>query len=115
MVNNLVSTFEENKKSLSANWSGFGLTINTNPSPLTSVFVDNPQLLANCKIRLTVKNVENAMTGADAEFFRGHIDLEIQPLPTIIQLSPATIEFGEKIYRGEAALSTRHLRYDIGD
>lgn len=112
-VNNLVSNFEENNSTLTANWSGFGLTIDTNPSPLESVFVGNPQLLANCKIGLTVSKVEQAFTGEDAEFFRGHIDLEIRPLPTKIHLAPATIEFGDKVYSAEAVLSASHLRYDI--
>lgn len=112
-VNNLLSTFEESNSTLTANWSGFGLTIDTNPSPLESIFVGNPQLLANCRIGLTVDKVETSFAGDDAEFFRGHIVLEIQPLPTKIHLAPASIEIGDRIYIAEARLSARHLRYDI--
>lgn len=115
VVKNLLSTFEESNSTLTANWSGFGLTIDTSPSPLESIFVGNPQLLANCKIGLTVNQVEQAFAGEDAEFFRGRIELEIQPLPTKIHLAPSTIKFGEMIYSAEARLSELHLRYDIED
>ncbi len=114
-VNNMLSNFEQRHSTLVANWSGFGLTIDTKPSPLESAFVGNPQLLANCRIGLTVKKVEQALTGDDAEFFRGHMQLEIQPLPTKIHLAPATIELGGNIYSGDAELSSSYLRYDIGE
>jgi len=114
-VNNMLSNFEQRHSTLVANWSGFGLTIDTKPSPLESAFVGNPQLLANCGIGLTVKKVEQAFTGDDAEFFRGQMELEIQPLPTKIHLAPATIKLGGNIYSAEADLSSSHLRYDIGE
>lgn len=114
-VNNMLSSFEQRHSTFVANWSGFGLTIDTKPSPVESAFVGNPQLLANCRIGLTVKKVERAFTGDDAEFFRGHMELEIQPLPTKIHLAPATIELGGNIYSAEADLSSLHLRYDIGE
>ena len=112
-VNNLLTNFEESSSGLTANWSGFGLNIATNPSPLESVFVGNPQLLANCNIGLTVNKVEQAVSGNDAGFFSGNIDLEIQPLPTVIKLAPATVEFGDRVHSAEAILSERYLRYDI--
>jgi hypothetical protein len=113
MVNNLLSNLEESTSTLTANWSGFGLSIDTNPSPLESVFVGNPQLLANCKIGLTANKVEQAFSGDDSEFFSGHVELEIQPLPTRIHLAPATLELGGQMYSAEAKLSAGHLRYDI--
>jgi len=113
VVNSLLSNFEIGTNRLTANWSGFGVTIETQPSPLESVFVGNPQLLANCKIGLTVSKVEQAIAGNDAAFFRGQTDLLIQPQPTKIQLAPATIEFGKMVYSAEAKLSTQHLQYDI--
>jgi len=112
-VNNLLTNFEVSSSGLTANWSGFGLNITTNPSPLESVFVGNPQLLANCSIGLTVNKVEQAVSGDDAEFFTGNIELEIQPLPTVIKLAPATVEFGDRVHSAEALLSKRYLRYDI--
>ena len=113
VVNSLLSNFEIGTNRLTANWSGFGVIIETQPSPLESVFVGNPQLLANCKIGLTVSKVEQAIAGNDAAFFRGQTDLLIQPQPTKIQLAPATIEFGKMVYSAEAKLSTQHLQYDI--
>jgi hypothetical protein len=113
MVNNLFSNFEEYGSLVKVNWSGFGLTIATSPSPLESVFVANPQLLANCKIGLTAEMVELAFRGEDAEFFSGQVELEIQPLPTSIHLAPATIELDEYVYSAEAMLTAGHLRYDI--
>jgi hypothetical protein len=112
-VNNLLSSFEESTDTLSAEWSGFGLSINTNPSPLESVFVGNPQLLANCKIGLTVNMVEQALSGEDAEFFRGHIDLEIQPLPTKIILNPTTVGTGGNTRSASPQFGQNNLRYDF--
>ena len=112
-VNKLLTNLEERGNALTATWSGFGATVETTPSPLESIFVGNPQLLANCRIGLTVNKVEQAFAGDDERFFNGFIELEIQPLPTSILLTPAKIESGGKTYSGEAKLSTRYLRYDI--
>ena len=112
-LNNLVSDFERTSSMLTAGWSGFGVTIDTQPSPLEAVFVDNPNLLANCKIGLTVSKVEAAISGDDAAFFRGKTNLVIQPLPTKIHLSPATIEFENTVHSADARLNARHLLYDI--
>jgi hypothetical protein len=112
-VNKLLTDLEESGNVLTATWSGFGAMVETTPSPLESIFVGNPQLLANCRIGLTVSKVEQAFAGDDERFFNGFIELEIQPLPTSIHLTPATIESGGKTYSAEARLSARHLRYDI--
>jgi hypothetical protein len=114
-VKNLLSSFELNGSTLTANWSGFGLTVDTKPSPLESAFVDNPQLLAGCGIGLTVDKVESAFGGEDEDFFRGRMELEIQPLPSKLHFAPATIELGGNVYSAEATLSATHLRYRIGD
>jgi hypothetical protein len=98
---------------LTASWSGFGITIDTQPSPLESMFVNNPQLLANCNIGLTVSKVEQAINDDDAAFFRGKTDLIIHPLPTKIHLAPASIVFGNMVYSTNARLSSQHLKYDI--
>lgn len=115
VVRNLLSSFEQNHSILTANWSGFGLSVDTSPPPLESVFVGNPQLLAGCGIGLTVDKVENAFTGEDEEFFRGRMELEIQPLPSKLHFAPASIELGGNIYSAQASLSTAHLRYRIGE
>ena len=111
--NNLLSNFQLDQGMLTAQWSGFGITIETQPSPLESIFVDNPQLLANCKIGLTVNKVEQAIAGDNDAFFRGEVSLVLQALPTKIHLAPATIQFGNTVYSAPANLSARHLQYDI--
>ncbi len=113
VVNSLVSNFEQKPDMLTVQWSGFGITIETRPSALESVFVDSPRLLANCKIGLTVNKVEQAIAVSDAAFFRGDIELVLQALPTKIHLAPATIKFGNMVYSGQAQLSGSHLQYDI--
>ena len=112
-ISNLLSDLVQTPDMLTAHWSGFGVTIETQPSPLESVFVENPQMLASCKIGLTVTKVEKAISGEDAAFFRGLTELVIQALPTKIHLAPATIEFGNNVYSASANLSAGQLIYDI--
>jgi hypothetical protein len=112
-ISNLLSELVQAPDMLTAHWSGFGVTVETQPSPLESVFVGKPQLLANCKIGLTVNKVEKAISGEDAAFFRGLTELVIQALPTKIHLAPASIEFGSTVYSANANLMAERLRYDI--
>jgi len=109
----LLSEFEQGPDMLTADWSGFGITTETRPSPLGSIFVDNPQLLADCKIGLTVSRVEQAITGDDAAFFRGQAELILQALPTKIHLAPATVASGNRVHSARARLTAQHLQYDI--
>jgi len=108
-----LTNVEAGEASLIANWSGFAMPLTMTPSPLESVFVNNPQLLASCGIGLTVKKVEDAIVGDEREFFSGQMKLEVQPLPTKIRFSPASIFYGDKSYHAEAVLGAKHLRYDI--
>ena len=112
-VNSLLTTFEASSNTLTANWSGFGMTVDTIPTPLHSVFVGNPQLLANCRIGLTVNQVEESFVDDDANFFHGQIGLDIQPLPSQIHLAPATIQSNTKTHSAKANLSSSFLRFDI--
>ena len=80
---------------------------------MESIFVGNSRLLADCAIGLTVNDVEQVFRGDDAAFFGGKMKLEIQPLPTTIRLSPATLRYGEHLYQGDARISSGHVRYDI--
>lgn len=113
VMHNLISNFDRDSSMLTANWSGFGITFDTQPSPLESIFVNNPKLLANCNIGLTVSQVEQAIEGEDAAFFQGITNLIIRPLPTKIHLAPASIVFGNMVYSSDAELSSQHLKYDI--
>lgn len=77
--------------------------------------MDNPNLLANCLIGLTVNDVERVIAGDDADFFTGQLELEVQPQPAVIYLSPATVQYGEREFQGKAMMSSSHIRYDIAD
>ena len=114
-VTRMLTKLSEADNAFTANWSGYILPLEIIPSPLESVFVDNPNLLANCSIGLTVRDVERVFTGDDADFFSGRLELEIQPQPAVISLSPATVQFGEREFQGKAVISSTHVRYDIAD
>ena len=98
---------------LTSSWSGLVIPIAMSPSPLESVFVGNPRLLANCGVKLTVDDVVGVIVGEQADFFSGRINLIVQPLPTRIKLSPATIIYGETTHESTAVLNDKFLRYDI--
>ena len=114
-VDRILANIEIGKSALTAYWSGFTMPLTMTPSPLESVFVSDHQLLASCGIGLTVKKVERLIASDDADFFSGQMKLEIQPLPTRIRLSPATVVYGGQSYRAEAVLGKNFLRYDIGE
>lgn len=113
VIHKMQGEIEQGPGMLTTHWSGFGVTIEARPSPLESIFVGNPQLLANCNIGLTVGEVEQAVAGSDAAFFSGQTSLIIQAIPTKIRLAPATIQLGSKVYSADANLTAQHLRYDI--
>ena len=113
-VNRMLTTLSEDANVFTSNWSGFELSVETTPSPLESIFVGHPHLLANCSIGLTVNDVEQAFMGEGAEFFKGRVKLEIQPMPIIIRLSPATLEYDDRVFRGNAMITSNHVRYDVG-
>jgi len=114
-VTSMVTTLSEADNAFSANWSGYILPLEVIPSPLESIFVDNPNLLANCSIGLTVSDVERVFTGDDAGFYTGRLELEIQPQTAVISLYPATVQYGEREFQGKAVISSTHVRYDIAD
>jgi hypothetical protein len=113
-VNRMLTTLSEDTNDFTATWSGYEVSVETTPSPLESIFVGHSHLLANCSIGLTIKDVEQAFLGEGAEFFRGLVKLEVQPMPVIIRLSPATLEYDDRVFRGDAVISSNHVRYDVG-
>ena len=114
-VTSILTTLSEADNAFTANWSGYILPLEIEPSPLESIFMDNPNLLANCLIGLTVNDVERVIAGDDADFFTGQLELEVQPQPAVIYLSPATVQYGEREFQGKAMMSSSHIRYDIAD
>ena len=113
-VNRMLTTLSEDTNDFTATWSGYEVSVETTPSPLESIFVGHSHLLANCSIGLTVSDVEQAFMGEGAKFFKGQVKLEIQPMPVIIRLSPATLEYDDRVFRGDAMISSNHVRYDVG-
>jgi len=97
----------------SSTWSGYVLSLRTSPTPLESVFRQNPHLLANCTIHLSIDDVDQALVGDGAGFYNGNLQLEIQPLPTRIALAPARIEYAGRTYRADATIAPARLLYDI--
>jgi hypothetical protein len=112
-ADSITTDIEVSATTLTARWSGFAMSVSMTSSPLESIFVLNPQLLASCGIGLTVQKVEQLISGDDAEFFSGQLKLELQPLPTRIHFSPATVIYGDRHYQAEAVLGANTLRYDI--
>lgn len=113
-TDSILTYTEPGELALTANWSGFAMPLTMTPSPLESAFVNNPQLLANCGIGLTVQKVEQVITGDEADFFAGQLKLDVQPLPTRIRFSPATVTYGDITYQATTELGKKYLRYDIG-
>lgn len=111
----LVSGVTESTDRLAADWSGFSNRVAMNPSPLQSLFVRHPGLLADCRIGLAVSQVARALTGADSRYLRGDYDLAIQPLPTRLHLLPAWIGEGESHRAGEPRLGEHSLVFEIGE
>jgi hypothetical protein len=114
-VNDLMNPIEATGDTLTAKWSGFGLSLGTNPSPIEAVFIEHPELLASCHIGLKLGQVEQSISNDNSGFFNGQLHMEIQPLPTIINLAPVSIKLWDKTYLGEAYLSDRYLRFDLGE
>lgn len=112
-ADSIMSNLVTSETALTANWSGFTVPLTMTPSPLESVFVNNPQLLASCGIGLTVEKVEQVITGTNAGFFTGQMKLEVQPMPTRIKFLPATVIYGSESHSADAVLSGNYLRYDI--
>lgn len=112
-ASSLLADLESEDHTYTSNWSGYVLSVTTRPTPLEAVFRQNPRLLANCTVHLSIDDVNRALVGSGAEFYNGSLQLEIQPLPTHISLAPASIEYADRAYRGEASITAERLKYDI--
>ncbi len=110
-LNSMLTALNSIDDVFTATWSGLVLPLKMTASPLESVFVSNPQLLAGCSIGLTVDKVEQAMAGQDADFFNGHLNLIVQPLATQIKLNPAQIELAGQVFEGTAHISAGFVSY----
>ncbi|MFT5140517.1 MAG: hypothetical protein ACI9CB_002181 [Rhodothermales bacterium] len=109
----MIGTIDSGKSYLVTDWSGYVVTAPITPTPLQAMFVDNPNLLADCQIGLTVDKVARAIEGAASDYLDGNYMFEIQPLPSRISLAQATVEYGEMMYMAEPELSSAFLKYEV--
>jgi hypothetical protein len=112
-LNSMLTSLNDIDNSFRAEWSGIVLPLKMNASPLESVFVSSPRLLATCNIGLTVQKVEQAVLGTDAGFFTGGLKLMIQPTPTRILLRPATMQLAGTSYTGIAVSQAGFVSYTL--
>jgi hypothetical protein len=112
-ASSLLADLKAEGHTYTSNWSGYVLSVTTRPTPLEAVFRQNPRLLANCTVHLSIDDVNRALVGSGAAFYNGSLQLELQPLPTRISLAPASIEYAGQAYRGDASIMAERLKYDI--
>jgi hypothetical protein len=98
---------------LVSSWPVYKLSATVTPTPLEAVFVHDPGLLADCHIGLTSDKVLDALSGRDAAYYSGRIDLEVHPQPARIVLAPAVVAFNLGSYRARPTLSGHFLTFEI--
>ncbi len=108
---NLLGSLSQFESSLVSSWSGFVVPAKLSPAPLEALFLAQPEMLADCQIGLTVDEVSGAITGEKRGFFQGRVDIEVRPLPSQIVLSPASVQFGERVYRSEPTVTAQYLSF----
>ena len=109
----MIGLIKPSSSSLSTDWSGYEVSAPISPAPLEAMFVENPSLLADCQIGLTVEKVRRAIDGAASEYLSGQYQFEIQPTPSRIILARASVEYGEMKYQANAELGAKTLKYDV--
>ena len=114
-ASSMIGSVKAGDAALVTAWSGYVLPASVTPAPLEAVFVDNPGLLADCRIGLSIEKVATAMSGEDGGYFAGEIGFEIQPLPSRIELAPATIDYGGSMYSSMPLFNETHMRFEIGE
>jgi hypothetical protein len=109
----LIGKIQTNGNNLETDWSGYIVSAPISPTPLEAMFVDNPNLLADCQIGLTVQKVASAIEGPNSNYLSGQYPIEIQPLPSRINFAAASVKFDNEVFSAEAELSDTHLRYEV--
>jgi hypothetical protein len=113
LSNSMIGTIVPTKTALVTEWTGHVVAASISPAPLEAMFVDNPNLLADCQIGLTVNKVAAAVTGDSSEYITGNYHFEIQPTPSRIDLGEASVAYGENVFIAEPQLSPTHLKYEV--
>ena len=113
--NSMIGVIQVGVSSLQTDWSGYVVSAPISPTPLEAMFVDNPSLLADCQIGLTIEKVNAAIEGPGSYYLAGRYPMEIQPLSSRIDLALASVKFSDEEYHAEPLLSNTHLKYEVRD
>jgi hypothetical protein len=113
LPNSMIGSIVPTETALITEWTGHVVAASISPAPIEAMFVENPSLLADCQIGLTVDKVAAAVTGDAGEYITGHYLFEIQPTPSRIDLGQASVVYGETIFRAKPQLSPTHLKYEV--
>lgn len=115
LANNMIGAITVTETALFTDWTGHVVTASISPTPLEAMFLENPNLLADCQIGLSVGKVATAITGANSKYVTGSYHFEIQPMPSRIDLGMASVTYGEEVFEARPELSTTHLKFDVED
>jgi hypothetical protein len=115
LASNMIGAIKPSGSALTVDWSGYTIPASINPIPLEDLFVDNPNLLADCQIGLTVTKVAAAISGENTDYLAGIYPFEIQPSSSRINLAHASVSYGEDVFAAAPVLSDSHLKYAIKD
>lgn len=96
---------------ITLNWSSHTFKIGMSPSPVESIFVENPHFLANCHIGLSIAGVAELISGEDSGFFTGDFEVEVDPSSTKIELTEAKLRTRDQEYSGDPDIDGQFLRY----
>lgn len=113
LANAMIGTIASTETALISEWTGHVVSASISPTPLEALFVENPNLLADCQIGLTVSKVAAAVTGDASEFVSGQYHFEIQPTASRIDLGTASVIYGENVFKAAPTLSPTHLKYTV--
>jgi hypothetical protein len=113
LSNSMIGTIVPTETALVTGWTGHVVVASISPTPLEAMFVENPSLLADCQIGLTVNKVANAITGDGSDYITGNYHFEIQAKPSRIDLGQASVAYGDQIFKADPQLSPTHLKYEV--
>lgn len=111
----MIGTIRPTQSAFVTDWTGYVVTASIAPTPLEALFVENPRLLADCQIGLTVGEVAAAIAGPGSGYVAGRYDLEIQPAPSRIDLARASVTMGDDVFTATPELSRTYLKYEVRD
>lgn len=113
MTHHVVGTITQGPESLAVGWSTHEFKVSMSPAPVEAIFVDNPHLLANCAIGLSISSIASALSGDGSEFFTGGYRFDVEPRDSELELGTMEVELGEERHVGSPSVAAKHIRYDV--